>query len=122
MAAFDQKKETRKIIGVLAAGIVLAVLAVVLFPRGSGKMTAQDQRHSAYYSAVDFIKGKYPAVKNCGDLERAAISDLGNNVWTVGVLANGVNTYNAPVQKFVTVKMQWEGGNTWLLKDIAQWE
>ena len=80
------------------------------------------KRDSAYDAAVEFTKKTYVRVTDCATEDKAALSDLGNNLWSVGFVAKGVNGFNAPTQKFITVQLQWNGNGNWTLSNIEQWE
>ena len=89
-------------------------------PRQTSSQSGHDHMaYDAYYTAKKFIERDYVRAKKVSSYDDSEIKDLGNGVWTVEAVVDGVNAFNAPVRNLMLVKLKSQDGQ-WLLLSIYE--
>lgn len=127
VAAPSQPKPKRNpfVVGcaVIAGGFGLLLLIGslgVLFqsPEERAKSDEASLRHDAYYTATVFANQQFPGLKSIEPYKGTFIEKEGN-IYTVDLVVEGVNAFNAPVKQVIAFELEW-GGGKWRLKSTQR--
>jgi len=102
-------------------GLLLLIGALGVFfqsPEERAKSDEADIRYDAYYTATVFAKQQFPGLKSIEPYKGTFIDKEGDT-YTVDLVVEGVNAFNAPVRQVIAFEMQW-GGGKWRLKSTKR--
>lgn len=102
-------------------GLLLLIGSLgVLFqsPEERAKSEEKDIRYDAYYTATVFAHQQFPSIKSIEPYKGTFIEKEGNT-YTVDLVIEGVNAFNAPVKQVIAFELEW-GGGKWRLKSTKR--
>jgi hypothetical protein len=101
----------------------IVVVGILFFGSGIFLNTffpLNDAKLGAYEAAKDFATRAYPGAKSFSSIDTSPVSE-NNGIYTVRLLVDGVNAFNAPIRNVVVVQESLHGNNWQMLSIDQEW-
>jgi hypothetical protein len=114
---YDESEKAKKYY--LIVWVIIGIVAMIIISR---LLTPSNQtdRYSAYAAARKFVEKtlKTPGSADFQSVNRAEITELGDNIWEINSYVDSKESSGTPVRTFFTIRIQYDG-NEWILKRLS---